>query len=163
MSRSPLSAGAGNLNTRQDDIVTNNQTNNAAVDEDAYIANSPIAGASVYTPQQAITAAAAHNGSIILQPGAERAPFTNPGNYRVQDNRADVPATAAKCHRRRRRLRCARGLRDARGRLDCAHLSNGTLTAADIGRSAVAAVTTASPPTQFESVIVSITDAPTRC
>ena len=150
---------AGNLNTRQADIVTNNQTNDAAVDEDVYIANSPTAGASVYTPQQAITAAAAHNGSIVLQPGAKRAPFTNPGNYRAQDNRADVPATArsvtedgAVCDAREVYGTLASGS-------NVLTLSSGTLTADDIGRSAVAAITTASPPTQFESVIVSITDS----
>ncbi|HET6219820.1 MAG TPA: hypothetical protein VFE27_22530 [Acidobacteriaceae bacterium] len=150
---------AGNLNTRQADIVTNNGTNNAAVDEDAYIANSPTAGASVYTPQQAINAAAAHNGSIILQPGAKRAPFTNPGNYRAQDNRPDVPATArsvtedgAVCDAREVYGTLASGS-------NVLTLTSGTLTSDDIGRSAVAAITTASPPTQFESVIVSITDS----
>ena len=89
-----LTGTAGDLGTLQSDLVGNNQTNTAAVDLYDFVATAPTSGVSTYSPQAAINAAAANNGSAIIQPGAGRTPFTNPGNYRVQDNRSDVPATA---------------------------------------------------------------------
>ena len=77
------------LNTLPNDLVANNATNSAAEDLDDFVATGP-----TYTPQAAVNAAAANNGSVILQPGVGRTPFTNTGNVRVEDNRTDVPATA---------------------------------------------------------------------
>ncbi len=65
-------SSAGQLGTRQSDLPVNNSTNTQPVDTDIYIANSPTSGASVYTPQQAATAANAHNGAFVIQPGAGR-------------------------------------------------------------------------------------------
>ena len=156
----PLGGSAGNLGTRQSDILGNNQGNTAAVDQDIYIAGSPTAGVSTYTPQQAVTAAAAHNGSVILQPGAGRTPFVATGNNRVLDLRNDVPAFArsitedgAVCD-----------TREVFGILTAGSttltIQNGALTSADVGRSIVAVGTTSGGVvTQFESAIVSVTDS----
>ncbi len=133
-----LTGTAGDLGTLQSDLVANNQTNTATVDLYDFVATAPTSGASTYSPQAAINAAAANNGSVIIQPGAGRTPFTNPGNYRVQDNRADVPATArsvtedgAVCD-----------VREVYGTLTSGSttfaLTIGTLTAADVGRVIVA-------------------------
>jgi hypothetical protein len=78
------------LNTLVNDLVSNNASNTAAQDLYDFVATGP----AVYSPQSAINAASASNGTVILQPGVGRTPFTNAGNVRVQDNRADVPATA---------------------------------------------------------------------
>ena len=100
-----LTGTAGDLGTLQSDLVANNQTNTDAVDLYDFVATAPTSGVSTYSPQAAVNAAAANNGSAIIQPGAGRTPFTNPGNYRVQDNRADVPATCT--HRLQKMARCA--------------------------------------------------------
>lgn len=156
----PLGGSAGNLGTRQADILANNQGNTAAVDQDIYIANSPTTGTTVYTPQQAATSANAHNGSFILQPGAGRTPFTNPGNNRALDLRSDVPAFArsvtedgAVCD-----------TREIYGTLTASSsalvLTSGTFTSADVGRSIIAVGTTGGGTvTQFESAIASVTDS----
>jgi hypothetical protein len=156
----PLGGTAGNLGTRQSDILANNQNNSAAVDQDIYISGSPTAGLSTYTPQQAVNAAAAHNGSVILQPGAGRTPFVATGNNRVLDLRNDVPAFArsitedgAVCDTREVYGTLAAGSTTLT-------IQNGTLTAADVGRSIVAVGTTSGGVvTQFESAIVSVTDS----
>jgi hypothetical protein len=154
-----LTGTAGNLGTLQSDLVGNNQTNTAAVDLYDFVATAPTSGVSTYSPQAAIDAAAANNGSAIIQPGAGRTPFTNPGSYRVQDNRSDVPATA-------------RNVTEDGAQCDVQQLY-GTLTqgsttftvqdtalsAADVGRVLVAVGTVGGVPTQFESTIVSITDS----
>jgi hypothetical protein len=156
----PLGGSAGNLGTRQSDILGNNQNNSAAVDQDIYIAGSPTAGLSTYTPQQAVTAAAAHNGSVILQPGAGRTPFVATGNNRVLDLRNDVPAFA----RGITEDGAACDTREIFGILTAGSttltIQNGALTSADVGRSIVAVGTTSGGVvTQFESAIVSITDS----
>jgi hypothetical protein len=154
-----LTGTAGDLGTLQSDLVANNQSNTATVDLYDFVATAPTSGASTYSPQAAINAAAANNGSAIIQPGAGRTPFTNPGNYRVQDNRADVPATArsvtedgAVCD-----------VREVYGTLTSGSttfaLTIGSLTAADVGRVIVAVGSVSGVPTQFESAIVSITDS----
>ena len=79
---------AGALGTLQNDELANNASNTAAIDMDDFIATGN------YSPQAAINAAAAHNGSAQIQPSAGRVPFTNTGNVRVVDNRTDVYATA---------------------------------------------------------------------
>jgi hypothetical protein len=154
-----LTGSAGNLGTLQSDLVGNNQTNTAAVDLDDFVATAPSSAVSTYSPQAAIDAAAANNGSAIIQPGAGRTPFTNPGNYRVQDNRADVPATArsvtedgAVCD-----TRSVYGLL-TQGSTTFS-IGGGTLTSADVGRVIVAVGTVGGVPTQFESAVVSITDS----
>jgi hypothetical protein len=156
----PLGGSAGDLSTRQSDILGNNQNNTAAVDQDIYIAGSPTAGLSTYTPQQAVTAAAAHNGSVILQPGAGRTPFVATGNNRVLDLRNDVPAFA----RNITEDGAACDTREVYGILTAGSttltIQNGALTAADVGRSIVAVGTTSGGMvTQFESAIVSVTDS----
>ncbi len=112
------------------------------------------------TPQQAVTAAAAHNGSVIIQPGAGRTPFVATGNTRVLDLRNDVPAFArgvtedgAVCDTRE-----MFGILTAGS--TALTIQNGALTAADVGRSIVAVGTTSGGVvTQFESAIVSVTDS----
>ena len=154
-----LTGTAGNLGTLQSDLVGNNQTNTAAVDLYDFVATAPTSGVSTYSPQAAIAAAAANNGSAIIQPGAGRTPFTNPGSYRVQDNRSDVPATA-------------RNVTEDGAQCDVQQLygtliqgsttvafQSTTLVAADVGRVIVAVGTVSGLPTQFESTIVSITDS----
>jgi hypothetical protein len=154
-----LTGTAGDLGTLQSDLVANNQSNTATVDLYDFVATAPTSGVSTYSPQGAINAAAANNGSAIIQPGAGRTPFTNPGNYRVQDNRADVPATArsvtedgAVCD-----------LRQVYGYLTQGSTSfsigGGTLTSVDVGRSIVAVGLVGGVPTQFQSAVVSITDS----
>ncbi len=154
-----LTGTAGNLGTLQSDLVGNNQTNTAAVDLYDFVATAPTSGASTYSPQAAINGAAANNGSAVLQPGAGRTAFTNPGNYRVQDNRPDVPNTA-------------RSVTEDGAQCDATYvygtLTQGsttfaaqdtTLTSALVGRMLVAVGTVSGVPTQFESQIVSITDS----
>jgi hypothetical protein len=147
--------GGGDLGTLVNDLVANNSTNTAAEDLYDFVATGP----AVYSPQAAVNAAAANNGSVILQPGVGRTPFTNRGNYRVQDNRADVPATA----RNVTEFGAACDTRNVYGTLTAGStaftIEGGALTSADIGRSLVAALTTANPPIQFESTVVSITDS----
>ncbi len=154
-----LTGSAGNLGTLQSDLVGNNQTNTAAVDLYDFVATAPSSTVSTYSPQAAINAAAANNGSAIIQPGAGRTPFTNPGNYRVQDNRADVPATArsvtedgAVCD-----TRSVYGILTSGSNV--LTIEDGTLTSADVGRDIVAVGTVGGVPTQFESAVVSITDS----
>ena len=156
----PLGGSAGNLSTRQSDILANNQNNSAAVDQNIYIAGSPTAGLSAFTPQQAVAAAAANNGSAIIQPGAGRTPFVATGNNRVLDLRNDVPAFArsitedgAVCD-----TRAIYGILTAGS--TALTIQDGALTSADVGRSIIAVGTTSSGVvTQFESAIVSITDS----
>ena len=154
-----LTGTAGDLGTLQSDLVANNQTNTDAVDLYDFVATAPTSGVSTYSPQAAVNAAAANNGSAIIQPGAGRTPFTNPGNYRVQDNRADVPASArsvtedgAVCD-----------VREVYGYLTQGSttfsIGGGTLSSADVGRVIVAVGTVGGVPTQFESAVVSITDS----
>jgi hypothetical protein len=154
-----ITGSAGNLGTLQSDLVGNNQTNTAAVDLYDFVATAPTSGVATYSPQAAINAAAAHNGSAIIQPAAGRTPFTNPGNYRVQDNRADVPATArsvtedgAVCDTRSVYGFLTQGS-------TAFSIGGGTLTSADVGRDIVAVGTVGGVPTQFESAVVSITDS----
>ena len=157
--RVSLTGSAGNLGTLQSDLVGNNQTNTAVVDLYDFVATAPVSGVSTYSPQAAVNAAAANNGSAIIQPGAGRTPFVNPGNYRVQDNRPDVPATArsvtedgAVCD-----------IREVYGTLTQGSttfaIGLNALTAADVGRVIVAVGSVGGVPTQFESVVVSITDS----
>ena len=154
-----LTGTAGDLGTLQSDLVGNNQTNTATVDLYDFVATAPTSGVSTYSPQAAITAAAANNGSAIIQPGAGRTPFTNPGNYRVQDNRSDVPATArsvtedgAVCDTRAVYGYLTQGS-------TAFSIGGGTLTSADVGRYIVAVGTVGGVPTQFQSAVVSITDS----
>jgi hypothetical protein len=154
-----LTGTAGDLGTLQGDVVANNQNNTDAVDQNIFIANSPTAGISTVTPQQALTAAAAGNGSAVLMPGAGRTPFANPGNYRVQDNRTDVPNTArsvtedgAQCDVTNVYGTLAEGSTTF-------NLSSGSLSAADVGRVIVAVGSVSGLPTQFESVIASVTSS----
>ena len=154
-----LTGTAGDLGTLQSDLVGNNQTNTATVDLYDFVGTAPTSGMSTYSPQAAISAAAAYNGSAILQPGAGRTPFTNPGNYRVQDNRYDVPATArsvtedgAQCDNRSVYGYLTQGS-------TAFSIGGGTLTSADVGRVIVAVGTVGGVPTQFESAVVSITDS----
>jgi hypothetical protein len=154
-----LTGTAGDLGTLQSDLVGNNQTNTATVDLYDFVATAPTSGVSTYSPQAAITAAAAYNGSAIIQPGAGRTPFTNPGNYRVQDNRPDVPATArsvtedgAVCDTRAVYGYLTQGS-------TAFSIGGGTLTSADVGRYIVAVGTVSGVPTQFQSAVVSITDS----
>ncbi len=151
---------AGQLGTRQSDLPVNNSTNTSPVDADIYIANSPTAGASVYTPQQAVTAANAHNGSFIIQPGAGRTPFTNSGNARGLDLRSDIPATA-------RSIKEDGAVCDTEvvyGTLaagsNAVTLINTARTSADIGKSIIAVgVTAGGLVTQFESVVTAVPDS----
>jgi hypothetical protein len=143
------------LNTLVNDLVSNSPTNNGAQDLYDFVATGP----TVYSPQSSVNAAAASNGSVILQPGVGRTPFTNTGNYRVQDNRTDVPATA----RGATEFGAVCDTREVYGTFAAASttvtLTGGSFSAADVGRDIVYAFTAASPPTQFESSIVSITDS----
>jgi hypothetical protein len=152
--------GSGALGTRQADILGNNASGTAAVDEDVYVANSPVTGASVYTPQQAATAANSHNGAFIIQPGAGRTPFTNPGASRALDLRSDVPATARNITEDG--AVCDTGVvygTLALGSTSVA-LINTARTSADIGRSIIAVgVTPGGTVTQFESVITAVPDS----
>ena len=141
------------LNTLQNDLVSNNSTNTGAIDLYDFVATG------TYSPQAAINAASANGGSAIIQPGAGRTSFTNSGNVRVQDNRADVPASA----RGVTEFGAACDVRPVYGTLTQGSttfsLIGGALTAADIGRSLVAVGTASGLPTQFESAVVSITDS----
>jgi hypothetical protein len=143
------------LNTLANDLVANNSTNSGAQDLYDFVATGP----TVYNPQAAVNAAANDGGSVILQPGVGRTPFTNTGNVRVVDNRSDVPATA----REVTEFGAACDLRQVYGTLTAGSttfsLIGGALTSADVGRHLVAALTGATPPIQFDSVVVSITDS----
>src|SRR3984957_19058744 len=141
------------LSTLQNDLVSNSAANSGAIDLYDFVATG------TYSPQAAINAANASGGSAILQPGAGRSSFTNSGNVRVQDNRADVPATA----RGVTEFGAACDTRQIFGTLTSGSTSfsiiDGALTAADIGKTLVAVGTVAGVPTQFDSVVVSITDS----
>ena len=141
------------LNTLQNDLVSNNSTNTGAIDLYDFVATG------TYSPQAAINAASANGGSAIIQPGAGRTSFFNSGNVRVQDNRADVPASA----RGVTEFGAACDVRPVYGTVTQGSttfsLIGGALTAADIGRSLVAVGTASGLPTQFESAVVSITDS----
>ena len=95
-----------------------------------------------------------------MQPGVGRTPFTNTGNYRVQDNRTDVPATA----RSVTEFGAACDAREVYGYLTSGStafsIGGGALTSADMGRSIVAVGQVGGMPTQFESAIIS--ESPTR-
>jgi hypothetical protein len=140
------------LNTLANDLVANNATNTAAIDLYDFVATG------TYSPQAAVNAAAAHQGAVVLQPSAGRVPFTNTGNVRVVDNRADVPATA----RSVTEFGAACDVRQVYGTLASGSttltLIGGALTAADVGKTIVAVGSAAGVPTQFDSVVVSITD-----
>ena len=143
---------AGNLNTLVNDLVSNNSNDTAA--QDRFRGNRPhglhAAGGGECSGR---------NGSVILQPGVGRTPFTNTGNYRVQDNRTDVPATA----RGVTEFGAACDTRQVYGYLTSGStafsIGGGALTSADIGRSIVAVGLVGGMPTQFESVIAGITDS----
>ena len=145
--------GGGNLGTLANDLVANNNSNSAAQDLYDFVATG------TYSPQAAVNAAAANNGAVILQPGAGRTPFTNSGNYRVQDNRIDVPATA----RGVTEFGAACDLRQLYGTLAAGSttvaIGGGAFTAADIGRTLVAVGSVSGLPTVFATSIVSITDS----
>jgi len=139
------------LSTLTNDLVANSPA--GVIDLYDFVATG------TYSPQAAINAAAANNGSVILQPGAARTPFTNTGNVRVLDNRTDVPATA----RGVTEFGAACDAREVYGTLVSGSktfsIIGGALTAADIGRSLVAVGTVNGTTTQFESAVVSITDS----
>jgi hypothetical protein len=146
--------GGGQFGTLPNDLVTNNATNTQAQD-----ANIFVAGPAGYTAQQAINAAAANSGSAMIQPNAGRVPFTNTGNYRVIDQRTDVPATA--------RSATEFGV-TADTRVIYGFLTQGstafscggcTLTSPDVGKMLVAVGTVSGIPTAFESVVTAITDS----
>jgi hypothetical protein len=140
------------LNTLQNDLVANNATNTAAIDLDDFVATG------IYSPQAAINAANANGGTVTIQPSAGHPSFTNSGNVRVQDNRADISATA----RGVTEFGAACDTREVYGTLTSGSttftLIGGALSSADVGRVLVAVGTVGSTPTQFESVVVSITD-----
>jgi hypothetical protein len=141
------------LNTLTNDLVGNNATQSGAIDLYDFVATG------LYSPQAAINAATSNGGSAIIQPSAGRVAFTNTGNVRVQDNRADVPATA----RGVTEFGAACDLREVFGTLTSGSktfsIIDGALTSADIGKSLVAVGTANGITTQFESVVVSITDS----
>ncbi len=141
------------LNTLQNDLVANNPTNTGAIDLDDFVATG------TYSAQLAVNAANANGGSAIIQPGAGRTSFTNSGNVRVQDNRTDVPANA----RGVTEFGAACDTRNVYGTLTSGSknfsIIGGALTSADVGRVLVAVGTVGGTPTQFESVVVSITDS----
>lgn len=156
----PLTGTAGELGTLQSDDLTNNSNNTAAVDADEFVAGASTPGTGLYTPQQAVNAAVAHNGSVKLMPGAGRIPFSNTGNVRVRDNRADVPADA----RYVTEFGAACDVREVYGILSAGSnvltIANGALTAADAGRDIIAVgVTSGGTVTQFESALLSVTDS----
>jgi hypothetical protein len=154
-----LTGAAGDLGTLQSDLVGNNQTNTATVDLYDFVATAPTSGVSTYSPQAAINAAAAYNGSAIIQPGAGRTPFVNPGNYRVQDNRYDVPATARSVTEDGAQCDVGQVFGTLTQGSTTFTVQDTSLTAAMAGRVLVAVGTVSGVPTQFESVIVSITDS----
>ena len=148
--------GAGaNLGTLVNDLVSNNPSNSGAQDLYDFVATGPV----VYSPQAAVNAAAANNGSAMIQPGAGRTPFTNTGNVRVLDDRADVPATA----RGVTEFGATCDAREVYGTLTAGStaftIQDGALTPADIGRMLVAVGPVNGLPTQFDSVVVSVTDS----
>jgi hypothetical protein len=133
--------------------VANNSSNTAAEDLYDFVATG------TYSPQAAVNAAAANNGAVILQPGAGRVPFTNSGNYRVQDNRIDVPASArgvtefgAACDLRALYGTLTQGSRTVT-------IGGGAFTSADVGRMVVAVGSVSGLPTVFATTLVSITDS----
>jgi len=135
-----------------------NGPGNAWQDLDAFVATDP----TLYNPQAALTAANAHNGTAILQPNSGRAPFANPGNVRVQDNRADVPATA----RGVTEFGAACDLRSVYGTLSSGSTIvtivggySALFSSADIGRTLVAVGAVTGTPTAFATAIASITDS----
>ncbi len=143
--------------TLVNDLFSNGPAN-AWQDLNDFVATDP----TLYSPQAAVTAAVTHNGSAMLQPGAGRAPFSNTGNVRVQDNRADVPATArgvtefgATCD-----LRSVYGTL-AGGSTTVTILGGYTplFSASDVGRTLVAVGAVGGVPTAFETAIASITDS----
>jgi hypothetical protein len=141
------------LSTLTNDLVANNAAQTGAIDLYDFVATG------LYSPQAAINAATSNGGSAIIQPSAGRTSFTNTGNVRVQDNRADVPATA----RGVTEFGASCDLRQVYGTLVSGSktftLIGGALTSADIGRSLVAVGTANGITTQFESTVVSITDS----
>jgi hypothetical protein len=142
------------LNTLVNDLVSNTPTNSGAQDLYDFVATGP----TVYNPQAAVNAAAANNGAVVLQPGVGRTPFTNTGNFRVQDNRTDVPATA----RGATEFGAVCDAREIYGTLSVGSttvtLTGGALTSADIGKILVAVGSVSGTPTAFETAIASITD-----
>ena len=143
--------------TLVNDLFSNGPSN-AWQDLDAFVATDP----TLYNPQAALTAANAHNGTAILQPNSGRTPFANTGNVRVQDNRADVPATA----RGATEFGAACDLRSVYGTLSSGSTIvtiiggySALFSSADIGRTLVAVGTVAGTPTAFATAIASITDS----
>ena len=145
--------GGADLNTLANDLVANNSNNTAAQDLYDFVATGS------YSAQSAVSAATTNNGSVIIQPSAGRAPFTNTGNVRVLDARADVPATA----RGVTEFGAACDAREVYGTLSAGSttftIGGGALTSADIGRTLVAVGPVGGVPTQFDSVVASVTDS----
>jgi hypothetical protein len=147
--------GGADLNTLPYDLIANTAANDGAIDLYDFVATGPVTN----SPQSAVTAATTNNGSAIVQPGAGRTPFTNTGNVRVLDERADVPATA----RGATEFGAVCDTREVYGTLAAASttftIQDGALTSADIGRTLVAVGTVSGTPTQFDSVVASVTDS----
>lgn len=146
-------SGTSPLGTLPFDLPVNNVGGTAAVDTYNFYATTG------YTAQQAMTAAIANNGTVTIQPTAGRVPFTVTGNHRVNDMRADVPATAigvtengAVCD-----LRSIYGTYTSGSKAFT--VTNGTLTSADVGREIVAVGAVAGLPTAFESILNSVSDS----
>lgn len=81
--------GGGSANTLVNDLVSNSSSGNF---QDLYhfYATGPD-----YSIQNAVNAAAAHNGTVTIQPSAGHQPFTPPAgtaDYGFDDKRLDVPA-----------------------------------------------------------------------
>jgi hypothetical protein len=152
-----VSSATSGGTTLVNDIFSNGPSN-AWQDLFDFVATGPV----VYNPQAAVNAAQANNGSVTIQPGAGRTPFTNTGNVRVADNRTDVPATA----RSATEFGATCDLRSVYGTFTSGSTTvtilggySALFSAADIGRTLVAVGVVAGTPTAFETTIQSITDS----
>jgi hypothetical protein len=145
--------GGGSPTTAPFDLLAANTGQTAFVDLQNYYATSG------NTAQQAYTAAAANNGSFTIQPSAGRVPFVATGNTRANDERGDVPATAIGVTEKG----AVCDLRSIYGTFTSASkaftVTNGTLTAADVGKTIVAVGSVSGTPTAFESVMQTFTDS----
>jgi len=152
-----VSSATSGGTTLVNDIFSNGPSN-AWQDLFDFVATGPV----VYNPQAAVNAARANNGSVTIQPGAGRTPFTNTGNVRVVDNRSDVPATA----RSATEFGATCDLRSVYGTLTSGSAVvtilagySALFSSADIGRTLVAVGVVSGTPTAFETTIQSITDS----